>query len=188
LNPAVLIFQAPKNTKILIELKNNKNELISDRIMQQRSLSQDNYEIKVILPFSNCFYDFILYAKSNSNETNYEHLTEFKLIRYDQLYDDRLFLNFFTIENIESYIFSPIYFNLKLNQLCLFKIYIKNAVSLALRDKNSNWYYLQLEQDHIWSLNKSFDLIGDVHLFARTDINSKSFNAICSYCVIETLE
>ena len=73
---------------------------------------------------------------------------------------------------------------MKLNQLYLFKIYAKNAVQLALKDKNSTWYYLKLEKDYIWTLNKSFDSIGHVNLFARTDINSTSFNAICSYCVI----
>jgi hypothetical protein len=183
-NPEVLIFQAPRHTQILIELKNNKNELTVDRLMQQRSLNQENYEIKVILPFNHCFYDLIIYAKNSKHETTFEHVTEFKLIRTNEPYDDRLFLNFFNNDNIESYIFSPIYLNLKLNQLYLFKIYVKNAVQLALKDKNSTWYYLELEKDCIWSLNKSFDSIGHVNLFARTDKNSTSFNAICSYCVI----
>lgn len=127
--------------------------------------------------------EFKVFKQNNIQESRIKITSNIFQIE-NELNDDRLFLNFFNNDNIESYIFSPIYLNLKLNQLYLFKIYAKNAVQLALKDKNSTWYYLKLEKDYIWTLNKSFDSIGHVNLLARTDINSTSFNAICSYCVI----
>ena len=102
----------------------------------------------------------------------------------NQVDNDQIkFISIYQNELIESYIFKPVEYNLKLNKVYLFKVYLKNVYKVALVDINSNWSYLENLSDSIWSIEKSFNSIGEITLFVKTASTESNFEAICSYFI-----
>lgn len=183
-NPIDLIFSVPINKSMIGDLRKDNGDVIKNSVMIQRSLDQSKYEIKVLLPLKNEFYELNLFSKK-TNTSTYEFLAKFRMTReQNQVDNDQIkFISIYQNELIESYIFKPVEYNLKLNKVYLFKVYLKNVYKVALVDINSNWIYLENLSDSIWSIEKSFNSIGEITLFVKTASTESNFEAICSYFI-----
>jgi len=180
-----LIFSAPKSTLILAELFNQNGTKIENFVFIQRSRDQSRFEIKVALPFKNSLYGLKLFAKHAINTKNtYDFLTEFKLITNQSGLKNGLVKNYAN-DQIKSYVYQPINYNLPRGQLHSFKVFVKDAIKVALCDQNNKWYFLEVnEEDSIWAVSVSFECLGELSLYVRNDPNSTTFKSICSYCVV----
>ena len=93
------------------------------------------------------------------------------------------FLKTYDNDGIESYIYSPIDFNLNRNEMYLFKFYFKNMLKVALVEKKTNnLIYFENNSDSIWTLKKSIDSAGEINVFVSQS-NNNNFISVCTYCV-----
>ena len=182
-NPIDLIFATPRTTALKADIRDSNDKVISSKVLVQRN--QDNFEIKVLLPVKDQFVDLFLFGKDNNKSESFEMITKLKLIREqdDKSMDQMSFLKTYDNDGIESYIYSPIEFNLNRNEMYLFKFYFKNMLKVALVEKKTNnLIYFENNSDSIWTLNKSFDSAGEINVFVSQS-NNNNFISVCTYCV-----
>ena len=69
-NPIDLIFAAPRTTALKADIRDSNDKVISSKVLVQRN--QDNFEIKVLLPVKDQFFDLFLFGKDNNKSESFE--------------------------------------------------------------------------------------------------------------------
>jgi hypothetical protein len=188
-------FLAHKRLSLLGKLKDNSGKIYENSILIQETLygcdGEKIFKVKIALPSNtNHFYSFLFYACDNqSPNQKYEWAGEFVLrTSYNDVDSKEKKLVKTYINNLDTYIHSPIDYSLNADQTYEFRYYIKNALEVALVDANDKWHYLELENSSIflWSKKISFDTLGDLCLYAKFDEDAE-FDGICSYEIVRSI-
>lgn len=183
-NPLQLNFVSLKQVPLTADLRDEKNEIIANAVLLQKLKDKNEYEIRVILPLSGYLYDLHLFVREEKG--SYEKTASFKLIREQDnpSLDTKKFLKKYQVnDNLDYYIYNPVYQLLKKNEDYEFKFFIKNVFKVALVDKESNWFYLESDLQSVWTATQSFQTPGDLTVFYKKTSNDTNFEALCSYFV-----
>ena len=180
-----LIFYVPKTTRLLVNLYDINDNKLENRVLAQRDyVDENNFEISVVLPQKESFYVLKIFAKDTSSDL-FSFVTKFILYtcENDIKEKDQSYITFY-LSDMTTYVVNPVCRHLKLNKTYEFKIYVKNAVKVCLKYRNT-WANLIKEDDSIWFLIKSFEAPEEeIGIFASVDSNSSQLYKICSYDVI----
>ena len=176
-----------KSVCILGKLKEKLESIFIENTVLTQAIfvneTNKKFTVKISMPKKNTFYDFVLFAKENNDIKTYTSVTTFRLIRNGGMLENTTrFLKI--LENkFDSFIYSPLEYNLLQNHAYEFKCYVKHALNVALVDSSGKWHYLERknnENEFMWSLQTSFETIGDLNLFAKIT-EGTNFDGLCSY-------
>ena len=184
-------FLGDRNISLLGKLKEKSGQIIENTVLIQETLDKVNnaekklFKVKLILPDNNNLYNFELFATDSQNNVKYEWAGEFLLSRNNSEGENKTkFVKTYSI-NLDSFIYSPIEYNLNKGHMYTFKYYIKNALEVALVDANNKWNYLQQidKENDKWSKEIALDTCGDICLYVKYGKES-DFDGFCSYEVV----
>ena len=182
-----LEFKCPTTTVLTANLKDTSGNKAEDAVFLGRNPLTSNYEIVVAIPEAHKQYVLNLYAKLANTLTNYYDEIGKYLIQTscDTLFEPEYFVQRLYQTKVDAFLYSPIDLNLKLYNVYTFRIYVKDALKVALVDSESSWFYFakcSFNKD-IWHMSYTCEVFGRLNLFAKMD-EKGGFCGIYSYNVV----
>jgi hypothetical protein len=182
-------FKCPSIITLTANLKDINGNKLEDCVFFARNPYTYNYEFKVSVPVPSKKHMLVFYAKYTSDQSNlYDEVGKFLVICNTNVkfsLRDKYFVKALNAKNIESYLFYPLNLNLKKNTPQKFKVFVRNALKLALVDSDNKWVYFKKdEKKNVWCCEHSFGSAGKVTVFAKMDEN-KNLDGIFIYNIIE---
>ena len=178
-------FSCPSSTSLMVNLKETKGDKIESAVYFGRNPATSNYDVQVSIPVARKKYFLNVYAKDTSDVESrlFDEVGKFLIIS-SKCDDKKEFVKMLNPLGIEYYIFSPVGLNLSKKSTHKFKVYIKDALKVALVDAESKWAYFKKDEKNFnyWYLEHVFDCMGKVTLFAKMK-EDKNFDGICFFNV-----
>jgi len=183
----VLKFKCPKTVILSAKLKDFNGNRLDDTVYLGRNPLTKNYEIVVQINESKKKFILSMYAKYFHDESNfYDEIGKFVIQSSNMNCGENEFLvRRLNASSIESFLFYPLELNFKKLSQVKFKLYVKNALKVALVDNSTKWVYFEKSntEEDTWHLSYFCNLCGKISLFAKTSSGS-SFHGIYSYFVV----
>ena len=187
-------FLGDKKLSIIGKLKEKSGNTIKNTVLIQETAKETNdtddgdkkiFKIKLILPDKDTLYNFEFFASENQKNIKYEWAGEFLLSRSNNDGQNQTKFVKTYLTSLDSFIYSPIDYNLNSSQMYTFKYYIKDALEVALVDVNDKWNYLQQTENgkFLWSKEMCFETRGELCLYVKFEEDSE-FNGFCSYEIV----
>jgi hypothetical protein len=179
-----LRFKCPQKTEIVAKLKDSLGVNYNDSVYYGRNPLTNQYEVKVAVPKTKQKFTLILYGKYSQNTDDYKEVARYFITfnTNEKIKNKKLIRNSSALKN--GFIFQPMFADLHKGSIYQFKIYFKNATSIALIDSNWKWTYLKKDtcDQNIWCLNYMAVKIGIIYLAVKQK-NKQEFEEMCSYNV-----
>ena len=177
-------LKCPKTVTLSANLKEIDGENIDNAIYLGRNPLSNNYEIQVSFPKSNQQYVLKLYARHTSEKMKAFDKICNLIIKSNNhnLNTANCMVHRFKTPSIESFLFHPLELHLSKFSVEHFKLHVKNAEKVVLRDSESNWTFFEKKDLDMWHLDYLCATVGRIYIFAKSD--SHPFCPIYSFDVI----
>lgn len=176
-NPLLLELSGAENFALLANLNNENDSKIDNACLVQKSLDKKKFLLYVSCPKQGKFYLNIFFNENNGQD--YDFLTKLVLTK-EKPVQPKDIMKFVHLYNKEAFIEKPLGFQLKIGVEYEFKIYLNNAIKLALIDPKNNWNYFSIHSDGCYLLKWTAKILGTVNIYAQ--INQDSiFESLCNY-------
>ena len=181
-----LKFKCPETTEMIAKLKDSHGIKYDDSVYCGRNPLTSQYEVKVSIPKTWKKFTLVLYGKySKDTDALYKEVGKYYITFNSKeiALKKNLIRNSSALKN--GFIFKPVLSDLNKRYVHQFRIYYKNATSLALIDTNGKWIYFErdLNDQNMWRLDFMAKTAGRIFLAVKQNQRG-DFKEMCSYNIV----
>jgi transglutaminase/protease-like cytokinesis protein 3 len=180
-------FKCPNTTEMIAKLKDSRGVTYEETVYYGRNPITNEYEVKVSIPRTRKKFSLILYGKyARDNDEIYKETGRYFItfIPSEKPTRKKLIRNTAALKN--AFISKPVFSELPRKSLCKFRVYCKNAKSLALIETNGNVKFFERDEidPNFWCLDYVVtNVVGRIYLGVKLN-NREDFKEMCKYNVI----
>ena len=151
-SPIELEFTAPENSKFMFNLIDEHEDFIEDSTLVQKINIKNNLFLKIGLPDKGQIFKLNIFGMDSHKTNNFTFIGYFKIVKNETFLNEFYGFPKLYKVNFAYFLFEPVLFYLKYEEVYNFRVYAKDVNKFALVIDSENGFYLdEDEYEDCWS-------------------------------------